>query len=334
MKRSFSFLFLLILLTSCEHRPHPFRHRVDTKVKPWTTEPTLRPGDDFTFAIVGDLHGGEREHIFTIAIEQLNLLQPAFVLSVGDLIDGGIEDRDELKRQFDFVDERLAKLKAPFFYVVGNHDITNMTMRRYWEERFGRRYYYFLYQNTLFLVLDTEDYSEARIQEIYHARAEAIKMLDGPNPEQARLSDYYKMNERGTGEIGKEQSAYFEKVITEHPHVRWIFLFMHKPVWKREEPGNLSGIEKALENRNYTLINGHLHEYSYTERLGRDYLMLATTGGSQNPLSNNAYDHITLVNMNDDGPLIANIRMDGLLNKTGAIPMDGDTLCFQASKCR
>jgi hypothetical protein len=108
---------------------------------------------------------------------------------------------------------------------------------------------------------------------------------------------------------------------------------MHKPVWKREGVGNLSRIEAALKNRNYTLFNGHLHDYSYTKQNDRDYIMLATTSGGQNPKSKNSFDHITLVSMSNEGPVIANLRMDGILDKTAKIPLNGEQFCFQASEC-
>ena len=324
----------LLLLVSCIDKPNHFVHDVTQAPYPWTMEPPERKDDKFTFAIIGDLHSGEREGVFEVAIEQLNMLRPEFVLSVGDLIDGGTEDTLTLKKQFDFFDQRAARLNAPFFHVVGNHDITNMTMRKYWEQRYGKRYYHFVYKNVLFLVIDSEDYNETRMREIFEARAEAIEVLDGPNPELARQMDYFKMTERSTGTVGDEQSAYFEKVIASYPDARWTFLFMHKPVWRREGEGNLSRIETALATRNYTLINGHLHEYIYTQRNERDYIMAATTSGGQNPLLENAFDHLMLVTIDNEGPTIANLRMDGILDKTGEIPHGGDSLCFQASRCR
>jgi hypothetical protein len=108
---------------------------------------------------------------------------------------------------------------------------------------------------------------------------------------------------------------------------------MHKPVWQREGKGNLSRIETALGTRNYTVLNGHLHKYSYTERNHRDYIMVATTGGGQDAKSDMAFDHILYVSFTDEGPSLANLRLDGILDKKGKIPLQGDTLCFQASKC-
>jgi len=186
----------------------------------------------------------------------------------------------------------------------------------------------------LFLMLDSEDYKEERMWEIYRARKYALELLDSGKTELAEQSAYFKMPERATGQISDEQSAYFEKVLAEHPEVRWTFVLMHKPVWQREGDGNLSRIEAALGERNYTVLNGHLHKYSYTERNGHDYIMVATTGGGQDPKSDMAFDHVTLVSFNEDGPSIANLRMDGILDKKASIPLNGSQFCFQASRCK
>ena len=108
---------------------------------------------------------------------------------------------------------------------------------------------------------------------------------------------------------------------------------MHKPTWRSEADPEFLAIEDALAGRPYTVFNGHLHTYSLTGRNGRDYIMLGTTGGSQNAGSDMAFDHLTLVRMTAEGPVIANLRMDGVLDRTGQIPLGGDTLCFQAADC-
>jgi hypothetical protein len=51
---------------------------------------------DFQFAIVSDRTGIHRDGVFRQALEQVNLFQPAFVISVGDLIEGYTEDRDRI----------------------------------------------------------------------------------------------------------------------------------------------------------------------------------------------------------------------------------------------
>src|SRR5215467_13160288 len=63
---------------------------------PWTNLRLNNDPDDFQFAIVSDRTGGHRARVFSQAVEQLNLLQPEFVLSVGDLIVGYTDKADRL----------------------------------------------------------------------------------------------------------------------------------------------------------------------------------------------------------------------------------------------
>ena len=323
----------LVVFGRCADPAAPaFQHDLTTESTPWSHDRFDEAEDQFTFAIFSDLNGGEREGVFSVAIAQLSLLRPAFIISVGDLIDGGTEDRAQLRREWDSFDARASQASAPVFYVGGNHDLTNQTMRDVWAERYGARYYHFVYKNVLFLVLDTEDYTDARMQEIYLARAAAIEVLDGDHPERAQEMAYFQMPERVTGEIGAEQSAYFQQVLADHPEVQWTMLFMHKPVWQREDEPDFEALESALSNRPYTLFNGHFHTYSHTVKKGRDYIMLSTTGGGQSE-SEMAFDHITLVTMDEEGPTVGHLRLDGILDKTGHLPAGGDSLCFQAARC-
>ena len=333
--RLLSFLALAVIFIACTKKePDVFTHGMPQGSVPWLHDRFDDTKDKFTFAIVSDLNGGERKGIFEVAVEQLNLLRPELILSVGDLVDGESSNTDSIMAEFDHFDERARKAMAPLFHVGGNHDLTDPAMRKVWKDRYGAHYYYFVYKNVLFLILDTEDYSDARRLEIFEARSAAIKVMDGPNPEKANEMEYFKMPERVSGQISAEQSAYFTEAIKQHPEVKWTLLFMHKPVWKREEVGGLQLIESALAQRPYTLFNGHFHSYSHTVKNGRDYIILGTTGGSQPATDQNSFDQVALVTMGAEGPSIANLRLDGILNKTGKIPLNGDNLCFQASRCK
>ena len=57
-------------------------------VHPWSNLDFNNDPDNFQFAIVTDRTGGHRAGVFEDAIRKLNLLQPEFVISVGDLIEG------------------------------------------------------------------------------------------------------------------------------------------------------------------------------------------------------------------------------------------------------
>lgn len=328
---------LLVCVCACttENKPPSaeFSHTLTSEAVPWTHEDFDNSDEKFTFAVFSDLYGGERDRIFNIAMAQLNLLRPELILSVGDLIDGGTEDRERLNMEWTAFDRKVGRTLAPAFYVGGNHDLTNLTMRDVWTERYAARYYHFVYKNVLFLVLDSEDFADDRMQEIYQARAAALAIQAGPEPEKTAETEYFNMHERQTGKIREEQAAYFRKAIANNPRVRWTFLFMHKPVWRNEDATEFQSIETALADRPYTVINGHFHSYSLTERHGRDYIHLATTSGGQNPADDMAFDHVTLVTVGDGDPSIVNLRMDGILDKSGHIPLDGDDLCYQASAC-
>ncbi len=312
-----------------------FEHTVEGAT-PWISNAVDAADDKFTFAIISDLNGGEREGVFSVAAEQIALLRPEFVISVGDLVDGGTTDKHTFEQEFDWFDERAAVMGVPLVRVGGNHDLTHPEVRQHWADRYGPRYSHFVYRDILFLFMDSEDFSEERMREIFDARVEAIRLFDEGKGEEARAGAYYQMRERRTGKIGAEQAAYFTRAIAENPDVRWTFVFMHKPAWMNDGWDAYAQVEAALADRPYTVINGHFHEMQYHTRAGRDHIILGTTGGSQNPNSDSSFDHVTLITIGGNGgdtPAIAHLRLDGILDKTGILPAGGTTMCFEAAKC-
>ncbi|MSR83524.1 MAG: hypothetical protein EXS58_11485 [Candidatus Latescibacteria bacterium] len=246
--RHLLFLFLLFPALLDAHDPGLIANmevEIAPDVNPWTH---LNFNDDpthFHFAVITDRTGGARPGVFESAVDKLNLLQPEFVLCVGDLIEGYTEDEAELERQWDEFDAFVNQLQMPFFYVPGNHDISNPAMVEKWKERRGRPYYHFVYRDVLFLVLDTED------------------------PPSASIS--------------AEQVAYFRAVLAKGDQHRWTLLFMHQPLWLAAEKTGFSDIEALLTDRPYTVFAGHHHRYGKYLRYGNRYYKLATTGGASNP---------------------------------------------------
>ena len=310
-----------------------FRHRVSGEAVPWTHENFDADDDKFMFALFSDITGEERERVFEIAVAQLSLLRPELIINVGDLIEGGTSDLEQLDREWDSFDSRANQAIAPVFYVGGNHDLTNAVMQNVWDERYGQTYYHFIYKNVLFLVLDTEDNSPERVKVIFEAREEALRIIEAEGMDAFPATEYANMPEQTAGNVGPEQSEYFLRVIAGNPEVRWTFLFMHKAAWDKAGEENFAAIEQALSDRPYTLFNGHVHAYEHLERHGRDYIRLATTGGVQFPERGQSMDHVTLVTVSDEGVDIANLLMSGILDKTGHIPLGGDDVCFEAAKC-
>lgn len=321
-------ILCLLCIISCKTTPEPtsdpqpkFEHDIAEGPTPWTSDSFELEEDDFTFGIISDLNGGEREGVYSTAVAQLNRLDPTFVLSVGDLIDGGTEDLEQLTKEWDSFDARTAKLNMPFFYLGGNHDLTNPTMRTFWKNRLGPRYYHFVYEDVLFLMMDSEDYEEKRMMEIYEARATAIKVINGELEGKYEDTDYFKMEERRVGGMSADQLDYFKQVLTKYPKVRWTFVLMHKPLWMREGDKGLGQLEAELANRPYTVINGHFHSFSHRKRHGQDYTILGTTGGGQNPTDSLSFDHITLVRMAKE-PVVTHLKMEGILDEMGKVPVE------------
>jgi hypothetical protein len=312
-------------------RTPAFRHEVAGPAVPWTHTRFDTASQQLRFAIVSDLNGGERPGVFDVAVAQLGLLRPELVLSVGDLIDGPTTADSTLTREWNEFDARANAIPAPFFRVGGNHDLTGEELRAVWTRRYGPAYYSFVYKDVLFLVLDTEDVTPERGREIFRARQEAIRAMDaGQNTDGF---EYFRMPERMYGNVGAEQAAYVQRALAAHPDVRWTFLFFHKPVWRAENDPEFRAIETALANRPYTVFAGHVHAFSRSERNGREYFTLGTTGGSQAANNPMAFDHLTMVTMTPTGPSISLLKLDGVLGTDGKIPRGGDSLCFRASGC-
>ena len=282
----FPLFFALVLLFTAsivaQEQPEVnFPGRSPEAPTPWTSMEFNNAPENFQFAIVTDRTGGHRPGVFLDGVRKLNLLQPEFVMSVGDLIEGYTEDRAELRRQWEEFDGFVDQLQMPFFYVPGNHDITNAVMDSVWRARYGATNYYFIYHDVLFLCLNSEDQYRGA----------------------------------GRGSISDDQREWIKKVLREHDQVRWTMVFMHQPLWVQEtDPVRWQEVEALLAERQHTVFAGHRHHYVKYERNNGHYIMLATTGGGsalRGP-ELGEFDHVVWVTMTDQGPILANLQLEGI----------------------
>jgi hypothetical protein len=279
MTRNFCFLLTvstLLIFAGCTPKKD-FKTDVDTSKKPWTNLDFYNVPSNFQFAIVSDRNGGMRPGIFEKGVEKLNLVMPEFVMCVGDLISGYTTDTALIAKQWDEVTQIISNLKVPFFYLPGNHDITNKVMEKEWEKRYGKRYYSFNYKNVLFIILDSND------------------------------DDDYNLT--------RQQTDFVLKTLKENEGVRWTFLFMHHPIWTYDTGGRFPEIQEALKSRKHTVIAGHEHRYHHEEINNANYYILATTGAGSQLLGEpfGQFDHISWITMTDNGPVMANLKLDGIL---------------------
>ena len=318
---------------------------IDDNSKPYTHLNFKNDPNEFQFAIIADNAGSGRRGVFPAAVEMVNLLQPEFVACLGDLVEGYMSsshemaDEDTYRAWWKDVDGYLEKLEMPFFFLPGNHDLNNPASVKVWRERHGgtRVYYHFIYKDVLFLMIDTEDPPKdtdklreedpeqailidnayAAVKQAIAAREPIEKILELLTP----IEEFC-----GTIHISDAQVEYFKEVLAANPDVRWVFVLMHSPAWWtasgfEQDPGNFAKIEALLADRDYTVFAAHTHVYNYTVRNGRDYITTAMSGAMNVPRLG-AIDHVVWVTMTKEGPKIANLLLNGILDKTG--PVAGD----------
>jgi hypothetical protein len=263
---------------------------------------------------------------------------------VGDLIEGYSEDEAQIRAWWQEIDEYLEQLDMPFFFLPGNHDLNSDATVDVWRERFGddRGYFHFVYKNVLFLMVNTED-PPKKISDLQRDNPELYQQIAANYPEMEKLKakehqtkeDALKMLELSRPmeewladlNISDAQVEYFKDVLEKNQDVRWTFAFVHappfySPMTDEKDPGNFLKIGALLADRPFTAYSAHTHTYHYDQRNGRDYITTATSG-AMNVVRPGAMDHIVWVTMTKDGPKIANLLMNGIMDKKGP-PADDD----------
>ena len=294
--------------------------------KPWTSEHFRDNPKNFQFVIIGDRTGGANvEGTFKLAIGQLNLLQPEFVINVGDLIEGYSDDKAELNAEWDQADSMLKNLEMPFFRVPGNHDIANKTAQQVWRDRYGSTYYHFLYKDVLFLVLDSED-PPREAPPGMKEKLETYNRLQTEDPDKAKamLAEFMSDESVIAGlakpvVFGDDQIAFIKDTLAKHPDVRWTFVFLHEPAWEKPSE-SFKAVQELLKDRNHTFFGGHLHYYDYDNIDGAEHITMGPSGASFHQEGPGNVDHVMWVTMTKAGPQMANIALKGLFDRKGLDP--------------
>ncbi|MFO7974074.1 MAG: metallophosphoesterase [Candidatus Hydrogenedentota bacterium] len=201
----------------------------------------------FSFAILGDkTSGGEGKWpIFDRAVDAINLLEPDFVITVGDQIPGHMEEREKWDAEWAEYLEHARRVEAPLVFIPGNHDIANVECYRFWKEDWGSTYFSFDYKGCHFLVLNTEE-----------------ERFDGRGP------------------VWEAMMEFAEEDLASHQDARHTFVFFHKPMWddpRYEDDWNR--VERAIGSRRHTVVAGHEHYLMTERRDGNLYVIQNATGG-------------------------------------------------------
>ena len=206
----------------------------------------------FSFVVVSDRTGGHVEGEWAAAVKQVNLLQPDFVICVGDLIEGYTEDKGTLLQQWEEFEAMTNEFDAPFFYCPGNHDVSNEVMWKLYSRRYGtngKSYYSFDYRECHFVVLDSNT---------------------------AMRSESF----------AQEQFAWLAKDLKRAKNAKHIFVFYHHPRWSKthatksdDKASNLwRHFRELLPIEKTTIFNGHYHSLSFELTGGIPEYVLSATG--------------------------------------------------------
>lgn len=205
----------------------------------------LAPNKDaFRFVVMADRNGGQETGKWAQAVEEINRLRPDFVMCVGDLARGYKEDAPKLAAEWDEFHAENSRLRAPFFYTPGNHDVLGIETRKAYAQRHnvaGRPYYSFDFRQCHFVVLDTTCMVETKTE----------------------------------GELVAAQWDWLAKDLATTARSKHVFVFMHFPLWSR--PVEWGKLRAMIDTAKTTMFAGHTHVLNHCVVDGVDCHTLCVT---------------------------------------------------------
>ena len=201
-----------------------------------------RAEQPFRFSIIGDRTGGPEPGVYSQVWDEVDRLRPAFVINVGDTIEGGDDNR--ALAQWNMLRPLFEQYRSyPHYFTPGNHDVFSETSRRMFEKESGRPVRYsFDHGGAHFVVLD---------------------------------------NSR-TEDLSEEQLRFLDEDLAAHAGRDPTFVFFHKPYWLLpmmldDKQFRLHQI--VTRRRVDYVISGHLHQFIRFERDGVNYVVVGSSGG-------------------------------------------------------
>jgi predicted phosphodiesterase len=204
------------------------------------------PANDFRFSIVGDRTGTAVPGVYEQVWSEIDRLHPAFVINVGDTIQGG--DDQTVDDQWKPIRAFLDRYKQyPLYFVAGNHDVWSAISRKAFERETGRpASYSFNYQDAHFVVLDNS----------------------------------------GSLDLGLSQLGFLEADLKANRERHPRFVFFHQSFWLiflKAQSGEFPLHRLAREYGVDYVITGHGHFFARMVRDGVAYMQMGSSGAKITP---------------------------------------------------
>ncbi len=201
-----------------------------------------RANSTFRFAIFGDRTGEAVPGVYEQAWREADADHPAFVITVGDSIQGGKDSRADAEWR------EVQRLLAPYrkyqlFLVPGNHDVWSPVSARLYQH-YSRRplHYSFNYRQAHFTILNNSE----------------------------------------TDSLSPDEIEYLKRDLQANGHQPLKFVFFHRPSWLLQallKNPNFPFHQIALQYGVQYVVCGHLHEMLRFELGPVTYLSMASSGG-------------------------------------------------------
>ncbi len=201
----------------------------------------------FHFELLGDRTGEAQAGVFEEALKEAAGTTPAFILTVGDSIEGGNDSSAEAEW------ERFESLLNPYrrislFLTPGNHDVwSDASARLFTRHAHHPLHYSFDRDQAHFVILNSS------------------RASDGVN-----------------ASLSPEEMDFLEKDLAAHASQPVKFVVSHRPTWlvpimfgNRELPFHRLMVRYGVKY----VIAGHIHQMLHMEMDGVTYLDMASSGG-------------------------------------------------------
>jgi hypothetical protein len=200
------------------------------------------------FAVIGDRTGQHVQGVYEQAIAEVARLQPDFVLTVGDQIEGYTEDSATLASEWQEYFNIVKQLPVPLYIAPGNHDITTDGQLPMFKRFVGEPYRSFNVGDLHFVILDNSRWESS-------------------------------------DQLPSEQLQWLASDLAAATNAKFTFVFFHKPFWYNSlalgKPDTLHTlfVKYGVDG----VFTGHFHRYFSSTFDGIKYTGVGSSGGGIYP---------------------------------------------------